>query len=87
MNCNRKSIAWPAAISAIVFTAGPALAGPPFLTDDLEPVEYQHHEFYTASQQTRTTNGATETLPHIESNYGAVPDSQLHIIAPYQLTW
>src|ERR1019366_8989957 len=27
-----------------------APAGPPFLTDDPEPVEYQHWEFYLASQ-------------------------------------
>lgn len=83
MNCNRKFIAWPAAISALVFTAGPAMAGPPFMTDDPEPVEYQHNEFYIASQQTRTANGTTGTLPHIEYNYGAAPDLQLHIIAPY----
>ena len=26
-----------------------ALAGPPFLTDDPEPVEYEHWEIYVAS--------------------------------------
>lgn len=59
------------------------LAGPPFLTDDPEPVEYQHHEFYIASQQTRTASGRDGTLPHLEYNYGAAPDLQLHIIVPY----
>lgn len=59
------------------------LAGPPFLTDDPEPVEYQHHEFYIASQQTKTTSGRDGTLPHLEYNYGAAPDLQLHIIVPY----
>src|SRR5271156_6783539 len=27
-----------------------ALAGPPFMTDDPEPVDYQHYEFYTFTQ-------------------------------------
>jgi Domain of Unknown Function (DUF1259) len=58
-------------------------AGPPFLTDDPEPVEYQHHEFYIASQQTRTAEGTAGTLPQLEYNYGAAPDLQLHIIVPY----
>lgn len=60
-----------------------ALAGPPFMTDDPEPVEYQHHEFYIASQQVKTQDGRSGTLPHFEFNYGAAPDLQLHIIVPY----
>ena len=59
-----------------------ALAGPPFITDDPEPVEYQHSEFYVASQQTLTEDGRVGTFPHFEFNYGAIPDVQLHIIAP-----
>jgi hypothetical protein len=51
-----------------------ALAGPPFLTDDPEPVEYQHHEFYISSQQVRTQDGRSGTLPHVEFNYGAAPN-------------
>lgn len=58
-------------------------AGPPFITDDPEPVEYQHSEFYVSSQQVKTQDGRTGTLPHIEYNYGAAPDLQLHIIVPY----
>lgn len=61
----------------------PALAGPPFMTDDPEPVEYQHSEFYIASQQTKTTDGRSGTLPHLEYNYGVAPDLHLHIIVPY----
>lgn len=68
---------------ATLITSAPALAGPPFLTDDPEPVEYQHHEFYIASQQVKTQDGRSGTLPLFEFNYGAAPDLQLHIIAPY----
>jgi hypothetical protein len=60
-----------------------ALAGPPFMTDDPEPVEYKHQELYIASQQVKTQSGRNGTLPHLEYNYGAAPDLQLHIIVPY----
>src|SRR5512140_1962041 len=71
-------------LAVLLSTAsGLALAGPPFLTDDPEPVEYQHHEFYIGTQQTKTADGRAGTLPHVEYNYGAAPDLQLHIIAPY----
>lgn len=71
--------------------ATPLQAGPPFVTDDPEPVDYQHWEVYLASQ---TTHGmglsvgslpneeAYGTLPHLEVNYGAAPNLQLHVIAP-----
>lgn len=60
-----------------------ALAGPPFMTDDPEPVEYQHHELYISSQQVKTQDGKSGTIPHLEYNYGVAPDLQLHIIVPY----
>lgn len=59
-----------------------AIAGPPFQTDDPEPVALHHYEFYVATQQTLTSAGRSGTLPHIEFNYGAAPDVQLHLIAP-----
>jgi hypothetical protein len=59
-----------------------ASAGPPYTTDDPEPVEYHHWEFYLASQHEVTRDGASGTAPHVEVNYGAVPDLQLHLIAP-----
>jgi hypothetical protein len=58
------------------------LAGPPFMTDDPEPVDYQHWEFYIASQHTKTIDGWSGTAPHVELNYGVVPNLQLHLIAP-----
>jgi hypothetical protein len=58
------------------------LAGPPFLTDDPEPVDYQNWEFYIASQHVQTRDGWSGTAPHIELNYGVVTNVQLHLIAP-----
>ena len=57
-------------------------AGPPFATDDPEPVEFQHWEVYLGSAYEHTSDGANGTLPHLEVNYGALPNLQLHLIAP-----
>ena len=62
--------------------AGAALAGPPFVTDDPEPVDYGHWEVYIASERAQGTDGVTGTAPHMEVNYGALPELQLHVIAP-----
>ena len=53
----------------------PALcdAGPPYVTDDPEPVEFRHWEFYLATQHFITRDVATGTAPHVEVNYGAWP--------------
>jgi hypothetical protein len=71
-------------LSAVCLLSIPrtALAGPPFITDDPEPVDYQHWEFYLASQSFATANGWTGTAPHVELNYGVIPEVQLHLIAP-----
>jgi len=79
-----KTLAWRGAVAALGL-AGPALAlaGPPYTTDDPEPVEHRHWEVYLALQNFWTKGqGADGTLPQIEVNYGAVPDLQLHAIVP-----
>lgn len=62
-----------------------ARAGPPFVTDDPEPVELGHWEFYVASQFRHEHAGNNWGLPSFEVNYGAAPDLQLHLIAPFAL--
>lgn len=57
-------------------------AGPPYFTDDPEPVEYQHIEFYIASQSELTKDSKDITAPHFELNYGLVPNVQIHLLAP-----
>jgi hypothetical protein len=59
-----------------------AWAGPPFVTDDPEPVEYRHWEIYVASQHAKDKEGWSGTAPHFEVNYGVLPNLQLHLIAP-----
>jgi hypothetical protein len=59
-----------------------ATLGPPFTTDDPEPVDFLHYEVYIASISYRQFGYSTGTLPHLEVNYGAAPNLQLHVIAP-----
>ncbi|WP_243300632.1 transporter [Geothrix oryzisoli] len=58
------------------------LAGPPFSTDDPEPVEYHHMELYLSWLGLRTPGGATGSLPLVEFNDGILPETQFHIVAP-----
>jgi hypothetical protein len=62
--------------------ADTAMAGPPFVTDDPEPVGLRHWEFYVASSYNHGSDGTTGTAPHFEVNYGAATETQLHIIVP-----
>jgi hypothetical protein len=68
-------------VTGLVF-ATRASAGPPYTTDDPEPVEYRHWELYLASQDFHDREGWSGTAPHVEVNYGVVPDVQLHVVAP-----
>lgn len=79
MKLPRSSV--PFAIATLLGSAT-THAGPPYVTDDPEPVEHRHWEFYVATQHSVTADGASGTAPQVEVNYGALPDLQLHIIAP-----
>jgi len=59
-----------------------SFAGPPYVTDDPETVDYRHWELYLASQAAHDKDGWAGTGPHVEVNYGVWPNVQLHLIAP-----
>jgi hypothetical protein len=61
---------------------GVAFAGPPYLTDDPEPTEYQHWENYLFSMGDHEHGGYTIYGPAVEVNYGALPDTQLSLTVP-----
>jgi len=69
----------PLAILLLGLSALPAFAGPPFVTDDPDPVEYQHWEYYSSVQLAHDHGGWSGALPAMELNYGAVPNLQLHV--------
>ena len=85
-------VCWKVALSGtmrfacILFFAfalvGRLSAGPPFLTDDPEPVDYKHWEFYMFATGDRTSSGDTIDGPAVELNYGVAPNTQLHLLAP-----
>jgi hypothetical protein len=60
-------------------------AGPPFLTDDPEPVDYQHWEAYLFTLGDLSGGNNIEG-PAVEMNYGVLPDTQLHLIVPMTTT-
>jgi len=59
-----------------------AFAGPPFRTDDPQPVDFRHWEAYVFSTSDKTEDGRATQLPALEVNWGAVRNVQLHLIVP-----
>jgi hypothetical protein len=61
--------------------SAPVWAGPPFQTDDPEPIDFRHYEFYTLA----TADGTPvefDAASGIEFNWGALPNVHLHLIIP-----
>ena len=71
-------------ITTFLLLAAPAsaFAGPPFHTDDPEPVEYRHGEVYLFSTGTKDKDDISGVGPAVEFNYGIFPDAQFHLICP-----
>jgi hypothetical protein len=72
-------LAAPLALASMV----PALAGPPFLTDDPEPVPHKHFELYTFRTSDTSNGGRAVSGPALEFNAGILPNVQFHLVAPY----
>jgi hypothetical protein len=66
----------------LALLAAPAIAGPPYVSDDPEPTEYRHFEIYTFSTGITTRSGGTTGESGIDFNYGAAPDLQLTATLP-----
>jgi len=61
-------------------------AGPPFLTDDPEPVPFKNYEVYLFSTVDATGKSTNGTGPACEFNVGALPNLQVHLILPLAFT-
>src|SRR5580658_8599445 len=70
------------AVAALVFIPAASLAGPPFQTDDPEPIDFQNYEFYTFATSDGTAVETDTFGPALEFNWGALPNVHLHIIFP-----
>lgn len=60
---------------------GPAVAGPPYVTDDPQPTDLGHWEIYTFASGVHTP-GDTSGEAGIDLNYGAAPNLQLTAVLP-----
>ncbi len=67
-----KRRGWRAALLAaalpVALATSAARAGPPFLTDDPEPVELHHWEVYAFTQATGTGGDVSGAQPGVEVN-------------------
>jgi hypothetical protein len=61
----------------------PLSAGPPFLTDDPQPVDLGHLELYVFSSGQHVPGDSAGFGPALEFNYGILPDTQFHAVVPY----
>ncbi len=59
-----------------------AYGGPPFRTDDPQPVDPGHLELYLFAAGQRGSGSSSGLGPAVEFNYGILPDVQFHAIVP-----
>jgi len=78
----KESVKIPFLLAWLLLSSNLLYSGPPYDTDDPEPVELHHWEFYMSSRPVHNDDGWLGTLPHVEVNYGAVKNVQLHFITP-----
>ena len=71
------------AVPACLLLVAAACAGPPFLTDDPEPVPFQQGESYLFSTLDRSRDGAQLQAPAFEINYGFASNFQAHAVFPF----
>jgi hypothetical protein len=57
-------------------------AGPPFQTDDPDPVPLHHYEAYLFGTADRGSGATNWGFPAVEFNIGAAPNLQLHVTIP-----
>lgn len=65
-----------------IVVSGMLYAGPPYVTDDPETLEYRHWEVYYAAQFNYSKGYISGSAPQLDLNYGLLPDVQLNIVAP-----
>ena len=66
---------------ALGVACGAAVAGPPFLTDDPEPVAVHHAEINLIAQQSRA-DGSRDGSASGEVNVGCAGETQCHVAVP-----
>jgi hypothetical protein len=84
---NKKYIAGAGISILLFFQPCYAEPGPPFLTDDPQPVQFRHWEYYISSMSTYQQKTWTGTSPHFEVNYGLIRNVQVHLLFPVNYSY
>jgi hypothetical protein len=69
-------------LAVLLYVSTTALAGPPFQTDDPQPIDFRNYEFYTFAISDGTPVETDMFAPALEFNWGALPNVHLHVIVP-----
>jgi hypothetical protein len=80
-----RALALLVGITACI-SVSPAVAGPPFKTDDPEPTDFRNWEIYAGSEYENGNGGVVAALPFAEFNFGALPNVQVTIAASGEYT-
>lgn len=80
MEVNKRSFPFTVLLFLLSFQI--ISAGPPFNTDDPEPVDFKHWEYYISSINNKQSGVWSGTAPHFEINYGIIPNVQVHLLMP-----
>ena len=84
----RKGVIAAIALSRAFLSVRPsgAQAGPPYQTDDPDPVPYRHFEAYifSLSDTTKAAGTACAGPTSFEMNYGAASRLQWHLVIPFE---
>jgi hypothetical protein len=67
--------------TVLAAVSGTAIAGPPYVSDDPEPTDYQHYEIYLFTNGMNARDG-TSGASGLDFNYGAAPDLQVTGMVP-----
>lgn len=78
---NSKLCTLGSLVALAIVIAAPALAGPPYVTDDPQPTEHGHYEIYAFTAGTTTMDG-TGGQSGIDFNYGGAENLQLTMVLP-----
>ncbi len=65
------------------FLAFPARAGPPFLTENADVLDFRHFEGYLFSALDRTHDDSTVAAHAFELNCGVLSETQFHLVLPF----
>ncbi len=71
-----------AVVLLTLWNYGYAFAGPPFRTDDPDPVPWHHYEAYAFLTYDRAAGSGLWAVPAFEFNVGAARNLQLHVVIP-----